>query len=107
VKRGFGEVGVSLGYDPFRIKEEKKEGMTMPAVHAPPEMQMQEETVETRVRNFILGGNISYNNPGGLIALLEGFLLRDLESNSPLLRNNGFRRGLFALVQKPGEPYSP
>jgi hypothetical protein len=50
------------------------------AGHAPPEMQMQEKTVETRVRNFILGGNISYNNSGGLIALLEGFLLRDLES---------------------------
>ena len=82
VRRGFGEVGVSLGYDPFRIKEEKKESMTMHAHagHAPPEMQMQEKTVETRVRNFILGGNISYNNPGGLIALLEGFLLRDLES---------------------------
>jgi len=81
VRRGFGEVGVSLGYDPFRIK---KESMTMhahaPAVHASPEMQMQEKTVETRVRHFILGGNISYNNSGGLIALLEGFLLRDLES---------------------------
>ena len=79
VKREFGEVGVSLGYDPFRIK---KESMTMHAHagHAPPEMQMQEETVETRFRNFILGGNISYNNSGGLIALLEGFLLRDLES---------------------------
>ena len=79
VKRGFGEVGVSLGYDPFRIK---KESMTMHAHagHAPPEMQMQEETVETRFRNFILGGNTSYSNSGGLIALLEGFLLRDLES---------------------------
>jgi hypothetical protein len=79
VRREFGEVGVSLGYDPFRIK---KGSMTMhaPAVHASPEMQMQEKTVEPRVQNFILGGNISYNNPGGLIALLEGFLLRDLES---------------------------
>jgi hypothetical protein len=68
VKREFGEVGVSLGYDPFRIQEKEKKETG------------QEETVETRVRNFILGGNISYNNPGGLIALLEGFLLRDLES---------------------------
>ena len=60
VKREFGEVGVSLGYDPFRIQQ--KDGS------------------QILVRNFILGGNISYNNPGGLIALLEGFLLRDLES---------------------------
>jgi hypothetical protein len=60
VKRGFGEIGVSLGYDPFRIQE--KDGS------------------QILVRNFILGGNLSYNNPGGLIALLEGFLLRDLES---------------------------
>jgi hypothetical protein len=81
VRREFGEVGISLGYDPFRI-EEKKEGTPMHAGHAPPEEHMHEETVETHVhvRNFILGGNISYNNPGGLIALLEGFLLRDLES---------------------------
>jgi hypothetical protein len=79
VRRSFGEVGVSLGYDPFRIKKESM-NMHAHAGHAPPEMQMQEKTVETRVRNFILGGNISYNNPGGLIALLEGFLLRDLES---------------------------
>ena len=60
VKREFGEVGVSLGYDPFRIQE--KDGS------------------QILVRNFVLGGNISYNNPGGLIALLEGFLFRDLES---------------------------
>jgi len=60
VKREFGEVGVSLGYDPFRIQE--KDGS------------------QILVRNFIMGGNLSYNNPGGLIALLEGFLLRDLES---------------------------
>jgi hypothetical protein len=80
VRRGFGEVGICLGYDPFRIKEKKKESMTMHAGHAPHQEQMQEKTVETRVRNFILGGNLSYNNPGGLIALLEGFLFRDLES---------------------------
>ena len=51
---------MSLGYDPFRIQEE--------------------DGSQIHVRNFILGGNISYNNPRGLIALLEGFLLRDLES---------------------------
>jgi hypothetical protein len=60
VRREFGEVGVSLGYDPFRIQQ--KDGF------------------QILVRNFVLGGNISYNNPGGLIALVEGFLLRDLES---------------------------
>jgi hypothetical protein len=80
VRRGFGEVGISLGYDPFRIQEKEKESMTMHAGHAPPEEHMHEETVETHVRNFILGGNLSYDNPGGLTALLEGFLLRDLES---------------------------
>lgn len=83
VRKGFGEISISVGYDPFRIK-----GLPPSIMHGGNHQSMgdgtqggtQGEEGEIRIQNFLLGDNISYNNISGLIALVEAFLIRDLES---------------------------
>ena len=62
IRRYGHEIGISLGYDPFRIPTE--------------------DGGSIYVQNFIAGLNLSYIKLDGLIALAEGFIIRDLQSKT-------------------------
>ncbi len=60
LKRYFEEIGISFGYDPFRIYPE--------------------EGGSIYVQNFIVGGNLAYIKQGDFIGIAEGFIISDLKS---------------------------
>jgi hypothetical protein len=62
IRRYLEEIGISLGYDPFRIPTE--------------------DGGSIYVQNFIAGLNLSYVKLDGLIGLAEGFIIRDLQSKT-------------------------
>jgi len=62
IRRYLEEIGISLGYDPFRIPTE--------------------DGGSIYVQNFIGGLNLSYVKLDGLIGLAEGFIIRDLQSKT-------------------------
>ncbi len=61
IRRYLEEIGISIGYDPFRILTDNE---------------------NIYVQNFIVGINLSYVNLTGLIGLAEGFIIRDFQSKT-------------------------
>ena len=62
IRRYLEEIGISLGYDPFRIPTDEGESIY--------------------VQNLIAGLNLSYVKLDGLIGLAEVFIIRDLQSKT-------------------------
>jgi hypothetical protein len=74
IRRYLEEIGISLGYDPFRIST-KDSGKDSAKDNG-------KDSGSIYVQNFIAGLNLSYVKLDGLIGLAEGFIIRDLQSKT-------------------------